>query len=140
MSVPQDSIEKTIPGQRPAKERDPGRVRNLFLMVILGIALVLSIYVYCAYDRALGGLQFVESFAGLNRLESTISTGLTASTFPLSFSLGLSILPASFTEYIKDSVNLRIFFRIKFEPLNVPTPMLMVIPHLFSSTASKRLL
>src|SRR3972149_5048804 len=29
-------------------------------LVFSGIALAVSIYVYCAYDRTLGGLQFVE--------------------------------------------------------------------------------
>ena len=51
-------------------------------LVFSGIALALSIYVYCAYDRAHGGLQFVEKMRGWNRWESTTSTGRTASTFP----------------------------------------------------------
>ncbi len=42
-----------------------GRCGSIISLAFSGIALALSIYVYCAYDRAHGGLQFVERAAWL---------------------------------------------------------------------------
>jgi cell division protein FtsL len=46
MSVSADSIRKTIPGQRPVKERDSRRIRNLLLIVVVGIGVLLPFFTY----------------------------------------------------------------------------------------------
>src|SRR3990172_10000542 len=48
-----------------------------------GIALALSIYVYCAYDRALGGLQFVEKVVWVEQLGIHYFNGADGFNLPL---------------------------------------------------------
>jgi cell division protein FtsL len=46
MRVAADSIAKTVPGQRPAKERDSRRLGKLFFMVMVGVGLLLPFFIY----------------------------------------------------------------------------------------------
>src|SRR4030042_1665958 len=47
-----------------------------------GIALAFSIYVYCAYDRTLGGLQFVEKLPWVESLGINYFNGRAGSPLP----------------------------------------------------------
>src|SRR3990170_6969132 len=54
-----------------------------------GIALTLSIYVYCAYDRALGGLQFVEKVLWVEPLGIHYFNGADGFNLPLILLTGI---------------------------------------------------
>src|SRR5512136_53948 len=54
-----------------------------------GIALVLSIYVFCAYDRALGGLQFVEKLLWVEPLGINYFNGADGFNLPLILLTGI---------------------------------------------------
>ena len=53
--------------------------------VFSGMAFLLSVYLFIAYDRSQGGLQFVEKVSGLNPWASTISTERMVSICPCCF-------------------------------------------------------
>jgi len=58
-------------------------------LVFSGIALALSIYVYCAYDRTLGGLQFVEKLLWVEPLGIHYFNGADGFNLPLILLTGI---------------------------------------------------
>src|SRR5512137_3213238 len=58
-------------------------------LVFSGIALALSLYVFCAYDRALGGLQFVEKLLWVEPLGIHYFNGADGFNLPLILLTGI---------------------------------------------------